>query len=116
MACHRTRPVQVALLALLLMAATLASRGGAWSESPVQARYPDPDIGADSLPARKKAQLKTVNQLKVFYQFQFVDRVKESGITFVHHIVEDAGYHYKPVHYDHGNGISVADVDGDGLS
>src|SRR6202035_3379838 len=51
----------------------------------------------------------------VFYQFQFADRVKESGITFVHHIVDDAGRHYKAVHYDHGNGIAVADVDGDGL-
>jgi hypothetical protein len=41
--------------------------------------------------------------------------VKESGITFVHRIVDDAGVAYKPVHYDHGNGVAVADVDGDGL-
>ena len=41
--------------------------------------------------------------------------LKESGITFVHHIVEDAGRHYKAVHYDHGTGLAVADVDGDGL-
>ena len=33
----------------------------------------------------------------------------------MHHAVEDAGKHYKAVHYDHGNGIAVADVDGDGL-
>jgi len=69
----------------------------------------------DSLSAREKAQFETVNQFKVFYQFQFADRVKESGITFVQHIVEDSGRYYKPVHYDHGNGIAVADVDGDGL-
>ena len=56
-----------------------------------------------------------MNQFTVFHQFQFSDRIKESGITFVHHIVEDAGKHYKAVHYDHGNGIAVADVDGDGL-
>ena len=31
------------------------------------------------------------------------------------HIEEDAGKHYKSVHYDHGDGIAVADVDGDGL-
>jgi len=51
----------------------------------------------------------------VFYQFQFSDRQPASGITFVHRIVEDAGKHYKAVHYDHGTGVAVADVDGDGL-
>ena len=39
----------------------------------------------------------------------------ESGITFVHRIVDDAALYHKPVHYDHGTGIAVADVDGDGL-
>jgi enediyne biosynthesis protein E4 len=115
MACHRHHPVLIGLLALPLLAATFISRGGAGSESPVPVRFPDPDIGVDSLPARKKMQLETVNQFKVFYQFQLVDKVKESGITFVHHIEEDAGRHYKPVHYDHGNGIAVADFDSDGL-
>ena len=33
----------------------------------------------------------------------------------MHRIVEDAGKHYKAVHYDHGTGVAVADVDGDGL-
>src|SRR6185295_11338477 len=79
-----------------------------------EVRVPNPDLGADSLQARKRAQLETANQFAVFHQFQFTDRVAESGITFVHHIVEDAGRHYKAVHYDHGNGIAVADVDGDG--
>jgi hypothetical protein len=78
-------------------------------------RFPDPDIGAESLAARAKAQRDTVVQFKVLYDFQFQDRVKESGITFVHRIVDDAGRNYKAVHYDHGNGIAVADVDGDGL-
>ena len=49
------------------------------------------------------------------YQFQFQDSVQESGITFVHRIVDDAGRFHKGVHYDHGTGISVADVDGDGI-
>jgi hypothetical protein len=77
--------------------------------------HPDPDIGVQSLAARKKAQMLTVNQFKVFYQFQFADKLKESGITFVHRIVNDAGKTYKAVHYDHGSGIAAADVDGDGL-
>ena len=78
-------------------------------------QLPDPDIGVDTLAARKKAQLATVDQFKVFYKFHFVDRVKESGITFVNHVVEDAAVNYMAAHYDHGNGIAVADVDGDGL-
>jgi len=67
------------------------------------------------LDARKQAQMKTVDQFKVFYQFQFTDKVKQSGITFVSHIVDDAAKSYQKAHYDHGTGIAVADVDGDGL-
>ncbi len=88
------------------------------SQSPAalpEVQYPNPDIGAEALPARKKAQLETVSQFKVFHDFQFTDKLKESGITFVHHAVDDATKGYRPVHYDHGNGIAVADVDGDGL-
>ena len=46
--------------------------------------------------------------------FAFTDRLAESGIGFVHRIVDDAGLNYKAVHYDHGGGIAAADVDGDG--
>jgi hypothetical protein len=102
---HRATP------ALLLLFALTTAAG---PQLP-QVRFPDPDIGVDSLNARARAQRATVGQFKVPYDFQFTDRVKESGITFVHHIVDDAGITYKPVHYDHGNGVAVADVDGDGL-
>jgi hypothetical protein len=78
-------------------------------------RVPAVDIGKDSLPVRKAAQLQTVGKFKVFYDFQFMDRISESAITFKHKIVDDAGKNYKLVHYDHGNGLAVADVDGDGL-
>jgi hypothetical protein len=78
-------------------------------------RYPLKDPGVDSLAARAKAQRATTGQFKVDYQFQFKDLVKESGITFVQRAVDDAGRYHKPVHYDHGTGIVVADVDGDGL-
>ncbi|HKS80881.1 MAG TPA: CRTAC1 family protein [Candidatus Acidoferrales bacterium] len=78
-------------------------------------RYPDDDIGVDSLPARKAAQIATENQLKVFYRFHFTDRLKESGITFKYHAVDDVTRHFRADHYDHGSGIAVADVDGDGL-
>jgi enediyne biosynthesis protein E4 len=109
MTCHETRALWIAVLPLL------AALVCASSDSAPLVRYPDPDIGVDSLAARAKAQRQTVDQFKVFHQFHFTDKVKESGITFVEHVVDDATINYKPVHYDHGTGIAVADVDGDGL-
>jgi hypothetical protein len=50
----------------------------------------------------------------VFHDFRFEDRAHESGITFLHRITDDSGKAYKLVHYDHGNGFAVADVDNDG--
>ena len=65
--------------------------------------------------ARSDAQFQTVDDFNVFIDFQFMDRFPESGITFVNRVVDDATKHYKPCHYDHGNGVAVADIDGDGL-
>ena len=83
-------------------------------EKPI-AEVPPNDIGALTLESRKQDQLKTVDQFKVFHDFQFTDRITESGITFLHRMVDDAGKHYMQIHYDHGNGIAAADVDADGL-
>jgi enediyne biosynthesis protein E4 len=63
----------------------------------------------------KDAQLASIASVPAFHDFQFVDRLAQSGITFKHRIVDDAGRTYKAAHYDHGNGLAVADVDGDGL-
>ena len=52
---------------------------------------------------------------KLMHDFQYTDHYDESGITFEHGAVDDAGKYYKSVHYDHGNGVAVADVDGDDL-
>lgn len=81
----------------------------------VTLNYPDPDIGASTLELRHEAQLKTVDQFKVFHDFHFTDRLKESGITFKYQAVIDSLQNYKAVHYDHGSAVAVADVDGDGL-
>ena len=59
-------------------------------------------------------QRKAMSGVSAFHDFQFTDRVAESGITFKHGIVDDAGRTYKAAHYDHGNGMAIADVDGDG--
>jgi len=63
--------------------------------------------------SRKQAQLSTVEAINVFCGFQFEDRHQESDIRFVSHVVDDASRYYKGVHYDHGCGIAIADVDGD---
>jgi hypothetical protein len=78
-------------------------------------RYVPPDLQDTSwLEKLRDAQVKAAGGFMTFHDFQFTDRLAESGITFRHRIVDDAGKAYKAVHYDHGNGIAVADVDGDG--
>ena len=64
---------------------------------------------------RRDAQLAQRDKLEVFSAFTFRDRVKESGITFRHRIVDDAGRMLITAHYDHGNGLAIADVDNDKL-
>src|SRR5438874_7578654 len=106
---------RAAFTSLAVAALTSACGRPAPPKRAVEVRTPSADVGADTLDARRKAQIGAAAQMGVFHDFQFADRLKDSGITFVHHIVEDAGKNYKAVHYDHGNGIAVADVDGDGL-
>src|ERR1043165_581899 len=95
------------LLTVLLLALAL--------QSPVDMPYPVRDVGVDTLASRRQAQLDAAARFQVVHDFRFADRITESGITFVNHAVDDAVKHYKMSHYDHGTGIAVADVDGDGL-
>jgi hypothetical protein len=77
--------------------------------------YQPEDVNrAPWLEERKQAQTSTLASLDVFHDFRFEDRVEASGITFVNQVTDDSTRHFKAVHYDHGNGIAVADVDGDG--
>jgi len=105
------------LLLAMLLIVTGAALGivSGQNEGKPRLRYPDDDIGADSLASRKAAQMATEKQFKVFYNFHFTDKRKESGITFRYHAVDDVTRHFRADHYDHGSGIAVADVDGDGL-
>ena len=64
----------------------------------------------------RDAQVKAAAGVSAFHDFQFTDELSRSGISFRHRIVDDAGKTYKAAHYDHGNGVAIADVDGDGLS
>lgn len=78
-----------------------------------QVRVPE-NVEQAALAERKVQQFATLSQFEVFHDFQFDDRRQESGISFQHYMVDDIGIRYKPVHYDHGNGVAIADVDGDG--
>jgi hypothetical protein len=103
------------MFVVFVFALALMIPAGARNDTSPRLRYPTEDMGADALPARKKAQLEAAKQFKVFHDFQFTDQLKESGITFVHRAVDDATKHMRMGHYDHGNAVAVADVDGDGL-
>lgn len=77
---------------------------------------PDDLRDASWLEKLRDEQIKAAGSFTVFHDFTFRDRLIDSGISFKHRIVDDAGKTYKPAHYDHGNGLAIADVDGDGLS
>lgn len=99
----------------LLVAAALGAQPTSLPEPDEKGlvNVPSPDIGAESLSQRAAAQWQAA-RLSGAPGFVLSDQIETSGITFEHHIVDDAGKDYKPVHYDHGNGIAAADVDGDG--
>jgi hypothetical protein len=69
----------------------------------------------DWLMQRKREQEEDARHYDVVHDFRFTDSLAASGITFKNSVTEDSKSMYKAVHYDHGNGIAVADVDGDGL-
>ncbi|REJ85733.1 MAG: hypothetical protein DWQ30_01840 [Acidobacteria bacterium] len=73
-----------------------------------------PDAHLEMAEMRQFAQEQTRRKFGVDTDFRFDDRLAASGITFRHEITDDSGLNWKPVHYDHGNGLGVADVDGDG--
>src|SRR5439155_24442690 len=73
------------------------------------------EVVKEAMAKRKLDQVALIKACSAFHDFHFTDRYAESNIRFQHHVVDDAGKLYKPVHYDHGNGVAVADVDGDDL-
>lgn len=83
-------------------------------DGPQQVGVPAVDLGWVLLDIRQGEQRKAAASWEVEHDFALHDRLTESGITFVHRITEDSGRLYDPNHYDHGNGLPVADVDGDG--
>ena len=64
--------------------------------------------------AQAAVQVAEVEDLQARHDFRFADALADSGITFRNYVTPDSASQFKPNHYDHGNGVAVADVDGDG--
>jgi hypothetical protein len=108
----RTSAILFPLIAVAAFTAVSHEHRGA--QTPAVRFVPDDLQDTDWLERLRTAQLKAASTYSAFHAFQFTDRVAESGISFRHRIVDDAGRTYKAAHYDHGNGMALADVDGDG--
>ena len=103
----------------LLLSARTGRMASAAQSAPqdVKVRLVPDDLQDTSwLEKLRDAQVKAAEGVAAFHDFQFTDRLSESGIAFRHRVVDDAGKTYKAAHYDHGNGLAIADVDGDGLT
>ena len=102
-------------LGWLTLAAGAAALGAQAPPAPRKEAVPVPaiDWGWEMLEVLAHAQEQTRPRFDVDHDFRFVDRRDASGITFVHRCTVDSAKYYQPNHYDHGNGLAVADVDGD---
>ncbi len=98
---------RLALIAVIGMLCLAQGKG------PALVEYPPNDLGVSTLEARRAFQLRASETFDIFVDFEFTDRILESGITFEHESVDDSLKNWMPVHYDHGNGVAIADVDGD---
>lgn len=107
-------------LSLLFLALAACSERSAPNSASTFSADAAASAAADSTPEWLRVHAVEERVLAVnsaaFNGFGFVDRQPSSGITFRHEIVDDAGKSYKAVHYDHGQGVCAADVDGDGKS
>ncbi|MBL9129247.1 MAG: CRTAC1 family protein [Verrucomicrobiales bacterium] len=72
------------------------------------------EANAAALAETARAQKEASRAWTMVHDFEFADRRVASGIGFVQRPVEDGAKTYKAVHYDHGTGLAVADVDRDG--
>src|SRR6266498_1038090 len=114
---QENQPLQIwmgAVLLLILIARQALCGADAAAARQVINPFESNEETLRSLEKKKQQQLHAANSWKVFHDFQFSDHYAASGIRFEHHPVDDAAKNYKAVHYDHGTGLAVADVDGDG--
>ena len=104
-------------LLLVAIPSLLAACGGAGVDR-AQSSARAERSGATATPAwlleRARQEAELAARSSVVHDFRYTDQRQASGITFENRVVDDAGKAYKLVHYDHGNGLCAADVDGDG--
>src|SRR5688500_8661587 len=87
------------------------------AEQDVPVRYVPADLqNTPCLQRLAGGQVRAAAGLAAVRDLRFTDRLAESGISFKYRIVDDAGKTYEAAHYDHGTGIAIADIDGDGRS
>ena len=99
----------------LIVLSLLAGVHGQCQQSNQAPLLNDPPEMARALEKRRMQQIEACKNVSAFHDFSFKDQFASSNIRFQHEAVDDAEKFYKPIHYDHGNGLVVADVDGDGL-
>ena len=104
------------LLAAAILTGWLPTTRSAESSPPKQVLNPygETDSTLRSLKSIQEKQLQAAAAWKTFHDFNFTEQSESSGIRFEQHPVDDGAKNYKAVHYDHGNGLAAADVDGDG--
>src|SRR5262245_52807242 len=102
--------------ALLVFLNSTETVFGASAQAGKQVINPFTESGktAQNLEANRQKQVEAAKSWKVFHDFQFENRGEQSGINFEMQPVDDASKNYLAVHYDHGTGLAVADVDNDG--
>ena len=75
-----------------------------------------PDLANTNwLEGLRAAQLKTRDRFAVFHDFRFTDRLPRAASPSSTASWTTPGRPTRRLHYDHGNGLAIADVDGDGL-
>jgi enediyne biosynthesis protein E4 len=84
------------------------------AKEPMLRLVPDDLRDISWLDRLRDTQTKEIAALTAFHDFRFTDKFSASGITFRNRVVDDSGKAYKAAHYDHGTGVAIADVDGDG--
>ena len=107
-------PSLFALCSGLIWLGVLPSSGAQESSGDPSKLLTDPATLAKALEDRGQRQIATGAAVHAFHDFKFTDKAAASGILFRHGIVEDAGKFFRGNHYDHGNAVAAADVDGDG--
>ena len=105
---------RIAMTSVLITVIGLSSTTAKAAEIRKPLVYPADVVEPPWVDTRQKKQLESAEGFKAFVGFGFSDRYVESGITFVNVSTDDTGKRYTASHYDHGNGVAVADVDGDG--